>query len=249
MTTRIKYLSLSVADQLHQTISENLFRYRSGNFFDLAEGGGWAAELSLTMDKTPLSELEHSNKPEAELENSLLVWKALGNLPPSVAAEGRVWARFAHIECLDYCRARWLNGINDKDIEKSIRKHFFAFSLTQYRDDHALSRLWWNYYIASRIYPENPPLALENILKSADIRSNFIERPWISTRIKLARGILRNLIDDPWLTEAELNFREFMKAINRLGSGVVFEILEESEIDKIIKQAKQLAEIVVENTN
>lgn len=246
MTTRVKYLSLSVADQLYQSVNDNIDRYRNGNFDDLLESGGWSAELSIFMEEDLFSKLIYEKSPVAEFENSIIIWEALKNMPPSVATEGRVWMRLAHIECLEYCRSRWIAGADDEDLEDVIKNHFFAFSLTQYRDDHAISRLWWNYYIASRIYPDDPSSALKIILKRADIRSNFIERPWVSARINLARGIINRMLTAPWVTESQINYREFMKAVNKLGSGVVFEVLNELEIDKIMNDAQLVAEKNVE---
>lgn len=242
MTTRVKYLSLSIANNLYDSVDENIERYTSGDFSDLASQGGWSAELSCIIDDLALSRLVMEKGPNAELENSLIVGSAMRTLPPSVATEARLWARIAHVECLEYCRTRWLTGVAEDKLESAIRTHFFAFSLTQYRDDHAVSRLWWNYYIISRLYPEDIHLALSVVLKTADIRSNFIERPWITTRINLARGILRSMLNDPWVTAEERHFREFMKAVNRLGSGVVFENLDEKAIDKIIQHARLNAE-------
>lgn len=249
MTSRVKYLSLSVADQLYESVYDNLDRYKIGDFNDLPESGGWSAELSLFMEDDLFSKLIHEKSPGAEFENSIIIWKALENIPPSVATEGRVWMRLAHIECLGYCRARWLSGVEEEDLEDVIKNHFFAFTLTQYRDDHAISRLWWNYYIASRVYPDDPTTALKVILKRADIRSNFIERPWVSSRINLARGIINKMIIEPWITESQINYREFMKAVNKIGSGVVFEVLNELEIDKIMNDAQLLAEKNIENIN
>lgn len=242
MKQRIRYLSVSVANQLYDGVPENLDRYRNGDFLDLSSGGGWSAELSSTMETSALELLSDSKGPETEIQNTLLVWQALGTIPPSIAVEGRVWARLAHVECLEYCRARWLTGVEEDELESGVRTHFFALTRTQIRDDHALARLWWNYCVASQSYPEDPVAALTVILKSADIRSNFIERPWISSRRQLARGIIRRMLNDSWTTSTELNYREFMKAVNRIGSGVVFEVLEDAHVDEIMGEAKSLAE-------
>jgi len=39
---------------------------------------------------------------------------------------------------------------------------------------------------------------------------------------------------EPWIVEAEKNFREFMKMLNRLGGGVVFEALSDAETDEFV---------------
>lgn len=242
MKTKLKYLSIAAADLLYARVAEHADRYQEGDFFDIADSGGWSAELSITVDMAPLQDLDPSATPLAEYENSIRVWKALGHLPPSVATENRVWTRLAHLDCLEFCRARWFQALEGDALEKAVRKHMFAQSLTQYRDDHALARLWWNYYIAARICPEEPTTALKAFLKTADIRLNFVERSWISSRRALSRGIVRLMTYDPWVTSAEANFRRLMTTINRLGSGIAFEILPDREIDRFLARSRRLAE-------
>ena len=242
MSERVKYLSLTVAESLLSSIQQNLERYVSGDFSDMASGGGWSAELSVKMDPAPLRDLDSSNNAAAEYENSLLVWRSLRELPASVATENRVWTRLTHVECLKFSRARWLKNREGDELEDAIRKHMFAQTLTQYRDDNALSRLWWNYYIASRICPEEPKTALRMLVKSADIRLNFIERPWIGSRKSLCRGIVRLMTYDPWVTEVESNFRKVMTTINKLGGGVAFEVMQDREIDRFLRNARVTAE-------
>ena len=47
----------------------------------------------------------------------------------------------------------------------------------------------------------------------------------------IAAGIIRKMLNEPWITEKELNFREFMKTLNRNGGGKVFELWPVSKID------------------
>lgn len=242
MSERVKYLSLSVAESLLASIPDNVDRYVSGDFDDLASGGGWSAELLVKMDPAPLRDLDPTNNAAAEYENSLLVWRSLGDLPASVATENRVWTRLTHVGCLEFSRARWLKDLKGDELENSIRKHMFAQSLTQYRDDNALSRLWWNYYISSRICPEEPENALRMLVKSADIRLNLVERPWIGSRKSICRGIVRLMSYDPWVTEAESNFRKVMTTINRNGGGIAFETMQDRDIDRFLRKARIAAE-------
>ena len=94
--------------------------------------------------------------------------------------------------------------------------------------------------------PDNINKALELILKTADIRSNFVERIWMSSRRKIAVAVLRAMETQKWITDAEQNFREFMKALNRQGGGIVFEALSESEADAFVQQCAELAVVKTE---
>ena len=238
----LKYLSQACIDFLHDNVKNNLDRYTRSDFLDLVAQGGWNIELSLRVDLSPLEKLNSDNNSDAEIENTLLVWNVLHQLMPSLACEDRLWARLTHVECLEFSRNRWLRNISGGDLEKSIKKHFFANTQTRYRDDNAVSRLWWNAFIAKQAAPDNQEGAIRMMLKSADIRSNFIERTRTVSRPCLAAGIIRIMMSESWLTEKERNYRDFMIVLNRMGGGKVFEVWSQSEIDEFmnycLKQAK-----------
>jgi hypothetical protein len=74
--------------------------------------------------------------------------------------------------------------------------------------------------------------ALKALLRTADIRSNVVERSRFGSLPTLAGGILRAVASVPEVTATENAFREFMKTINLRGSGVLFEIMDTAEIDR-----------------
>lgn len=237
MPDSLKYLSDAAITQLRRDVGQNIDRYRGGGFEDLASDPGWDIPLGLEFDAELFSTLD-LEQPKViapvDMKNSLIVGRALSNLDPSTANEERIWVRLAHIEAFDYCRIRWLSTLSDDQIPGQVEKHFFAPHQTGIRDDHALSRLWWNNQIATICQPEDVESALKLIMKTADIRSNFVERIWMTSRRRISGAVLRAMQFEPWITEAEANFREFMKAVNRLGGGVVFETLSDDETDSFV---------------
>lgn len=241
MTVNLKYLSEVVVEKLRGNIKTNLERYRHGDFLDMADNPDWSLPLKLKADITPLQKLDSSGGGEAEISNSLIVWDVFKKLSPSLAGEGRLWARLTHVECLEYSRNRWVKGDSDESDIKSIQTHFFADSLTRYRDDNALSRLWWNAYISHLASPDNMEQALRQVLKKADIRSNFIERAWVVSRPKIAGAIVRAMISEPWITAQEQNYRDFMKSINKFGGGILFETMNDNEADSFVKKCCERA--------
>lgn len=243
-TCPMKFLSEQKLSKLHNSISDNLERYAMGDFLDLEHENGWAIESTLVMvDHDLLAQLDGaSSTAAADIENSLILYKALKGMTPAMAREERIWTRLAHIECIEYAKARWLTGCSGEKLEKSIRLHMFAPGLTAIRDDNALSRLWWNIHIASIANPDDPEGALRLMLKTADIRSNFVERTGTVSRRPLARALIRAMRNYPWITSSEAAFREFMKAINKNGGGVLFEGVEETEADKLVITCASLAE-------
>lgn len=239
MNAQIKYLSDRALTDLKNNIRENLSRYRGEGFNDLSNDPGWDIPLGIDLDADKLKQLDLS-KPlkisDIDMANSKIVGEALSGLDPSTANEERIWVRLAHVEAFDYSRARWLEAEDDDRLEKQISDHFFAPGQTAIRDDHALSRLWWNYEIARSCAPGDIDGALSLILRSADIRSNFVERIWMTSRQNIAGAVLRVMRQDAWVTDAEANFRKFMKSLNRFGGGIVFEAMDDSEIDSVVEE-------------
>lgn len=233
-TQKLSYLSTKALDKLYLNIETNKDRYLNGDFADLSEYGDLSIPLNVQVDLDLLTKLDPSGTPEAEVENTLLVWRGLHNLTPALACEDRIWTRLSHFECLKYSRERWLKAKDEGGILKNIRTHFFADGITGCRDDHSISRLWWNAKIAKNSRPNDQRGALNLMLKTADIRSNFIERSWTVSRPSVAASILRLMDHKAWITNSERNYREFMKTVNRKGGGIVFEFMSDTQIDKFM---------------
>jgi Family of unknown function (DUF6339) len=238
MVARLKYLSDKALTELRGGIAKNVARYRTDGFQDLANDPGWDIALGIEYDDVLLATIDR-NAPKAiaaiDLANSRIVGRALAALTPTLANEERIWVRLSHVEAFEYSRARWLDGEKEEDIPDLVKDHLFAPTQTGIRDDHALSRLWWNYEIARTCAPDNVDSALALILKTADIRSNFVERIWMTSRQSIASSVLGVMESDPWVTGAEANFRIFMKSLNRLGGGIVFEALDKAETDAFVQ--------------
>jgi hypothetical protein len=148
------------------------------------------------------------------------------------------------VECLEYSRERWLSGVTgNEEIEAGVRKHFFASGLTMRRDDNAISRLWWNAFIAENTMPGTDLEALDVFLAKADFRLNLVERSETGSRPALTSGIIRIMQDVPVITAQEANFRAFMRKLNQLGGGVVFEAMSPEDIDAFMLQCAQSAGI------
>lgn len=242
---KLLYLSESELNNLTTNIAENVSRYRTDGFEDLRQAPGWAIDLDIEIDPLPLKRMDGSNnRSETDLKNTLLVLEALGELSPSLANEERIWVRLSHIEGFEYSKGRWLDTTqSDEQICKSVRKHFFASTQTGIRDDHSLSRLWWNGYIAKHCYPQDVGKALKLLLTRADVRSNMVERIWLTGRRKLASGVFRIMENDDRVLATEQSFREFMKALNLMGGGIVFESMTDSEIDTFLNSCVDRASV------
>lgn len=241
MTSFLPYFSTRAADDLSAAVAENLERYVSGDFSAFLAKPGNSLTIPVDVDLDALSALSFEQVPEADYKNALIVWGAFRRLTPNLACENRVWTRICHGEALPYARGRWLTGLEGDKLIKAIQIHLFATTQTMCRDDNAISRLWWSAFAAHRADPGDFETSLRLILKTADIRSNFIERPWISSRRSVASALLRKMKSEPWLTEKEINFRETMKALNVDGAGIAFEVLPETKANEVIDLAVEHA--------
>ena len=242
--SKLKFLSQDVMDSLQAQVTANRTRYESGDFLDLELGNGWAIEASsVSLDGAAIADLDMSStKPEIEVQNSLKVFEALPGMTPAIAREGRIWTRLTHVEGLEYSRARWLSGASGEAVDKAVLDHFFGTGLTSIRDDNAIGRLWWNARVAKiAAGAGDHENALNVILKSADIRSNFVERSRTTSRPQLAQGLIRIMTAEPWVTSDEASFRHFMKVLNRNGGGILFEVMSKSEVDKFLADTAAVA--------
>lgn len=230
----VLYVGQAVADHLLDSIPANTERYLSAGFQDLVEQGNWEIATKLTYDPSPLKDLDPAKTAEAEIKNSLLVWRALKSLTPSLATENRIWVRFTHLECLDFCRERWLQAKSGEALHNAVRAHFFADTRTRWRDDNAVSRLWWNYWISQKLMPEDPERALRIIFRSTDMRLSTVERPGLFIRPAISAGILRAFARDEWVLAREEHWRKFMMILNKVGSGRVFEAMTYTETDQLM---------------
>jgi hypothetical protein len=243
----LKYLSEPKLTELREKVHVNYDRYTKGNFLDLTADNGWSIELGLKVDLDRLKGLDPRGGPrvrdsaECEIKNALLVWSVFEGLSPALATEERIWARLTHLECLEFTRKRWLDVSNKDEGIKAINKHFFASTQTGVRDDNSVSRLWWGAYIAKLAMPDDHETALKTILSKADIRSNLVERSRTGSRPVLAAAIIRAMVSDPRIAESEDGFREFMKIMNRMGGGELFEVMPVSDVDRFIKQCADRA--------
>lgn len=229
MMQPLKLLSLHTVEQLMNDIPSNLERYATGSFVDLAKEHGWAIETTAAQwDTSAAEKLDSSLTPEAEVKNSLLIYRSLPGMTPAMARDERVWTRLCHVECIDYVRRRWLKSVS---IESRVRAHFFASGMAGCRDDNALGRLWWNTHIAGLACPDDVELALNRLLARANIRLQVIDRADTAFRQPLIAGIVR-LLGDEWFATYDAAVADFMFEVNKASGGIIFEALTEEDVDK-----------------
>ncbi len=234
MKAALMYLSGAVHDELEENIEKNLACYLEDGFSSRSAFPGWSIKTGLEIDTDFFLFLNPERSASSDCENSLTVYHNLKQLTPAQACDPRLWTRLTHVEGFEYSRARWIDPWKGDKNCGAVKTHFFAAGRTGIRDDNALSRLWWNGYIASQCRPENPESALRLLLSSLDVRKDTIERIWITSRVPLLAGILRIMEQNEALRINASLFGDFMKKVNQLGGGVVFEVMNEPDIDRFL---------------
>ncbi|WP_340587298.1 DUF6339 family protein [Erythrobacter alti] len=231
MIQPLNYVSDKVVEQLADGVEANIDHYEHGTFDEHASEQGWGLELkNVSYDPSFATKLELDNSREAEIKNSLLVHSAFQGMTAAIARQERVWVRLCHIDCLEYSRKRWIRN----DPAKDVANHFFARTLDQCRDDNAIARLWWNGHIANQIDSSNPERVLKQILARANIRLQFFDRSNASFRLPIAKGIVRLLEREGWLHEHDRSFEVFMLVMDKHAGGLLFESLQDAEIDALL---------------
>ncbi|MDN8617301.1 DUF6339 family protein [Variovorax ginsengisoli] len=239
MSQPLKLLSAATVDRLLNEREANLDRYSAGDFSDIERESGWAIETTVARwDSSLAAELDPAGAPEAEIKNSLLIYRGLEGMTPALARDERIWARLCHVECLQYARKRWLRG--GEKLGDQVRLHFFAPGFTGCRDDNAIGRLWWNGHIAALACPDDIEFGLKRLLARANIRLQVIDRADTAFRQPLLSGIVR-LLDDEWFTTYDAAVADFMFEVNKRSGGIIFEALKTEEIDIHLGQCLGIA--------
>ncbi len=231
--TPLMYLTYGAITSLHEDLERNLARYRGGDFKEFASSGEWTCVTKVSVDDGKLAQLGSLADSSQDAEAAIAVWHALPGMTPSLAREGRVWTRLCHVECLEYSRARWIKPDSDAD---PIAAHLFSRTWTTIRDDNAIGRLWWGAHLAREAMPERFENAVKAMFQKQDIRSNLMERSWMSSQRVLRRAVLKAIIEEPMATATETNFRQFMLSLNVRGGGVLFDLLDDGEADAVVKE-------------
>jgi hypothetical protein len=86
--SKLQYISTPVYDELRRNVHGNLDRYRASGFDDLTGLDGWSIPLEVEADLSNFRLLRPDRGPEAEVFNSLIVWRCLSKLLLTLAHAG-----------------------------------------------------------------------------------------------------------------------------------------------------------------
>lgn len=232
-------------EELFKGIGDDLEAYRTGDFRHLVQDYSAYIETKHDIDQELLGKVNCTKEDHKEVQNCILLHKAMNGLTPYLARDARLWVYLVLTSLLDYARNRWPIPDDDNKAVDHIKKHFFAAGgMRGIERDNAASRLWWMASLCSRVEGLTLEQSLQSLLHQYDVRANILERPTVSQSIPIFSAILRKLHasyqDDQKLFERQV-FRDFMKELNLKGGVKLLEALEEKDLDKVMDECVEEA--------
>lgn len=235
----VKYLRQNALDALYQSVPENLDRYRNGDFKYLISDPTFHREVDIVAPKTV--KLKASANAQKDARNALRLWKKYSHFTPVDARDSRIWTLLSHTDFLDYSRARYPIPKDDKEAVKSIRLHFFASTARGLERDHAVSRLWWSAFMASRVKNLEVKQALDTFLYKLDVRANLAERSTMAQCHNLFSAWIEVLHENKSTKKEEFFsrnvYRSALKDLNALGGYILLDSLDAATLKATVKNA------------
>ena len=211
--------------------SERLENYEKGNFknfFD--EERNNLLDIGVTIDTEKIKELEGSDA--TDKEDACIIFNALEGMTPALACRPNLWYYLVHTYLLEYSRKRWWISNKPKDVEKMLLLHFLVDTPGTLRDDHASSKPWWTYYIASKLAGSTEEVKVMEVLNyfgSPEKRMQTVERPTIFGDLSLSRLLYKFVKLNPSVLEGQQPFRDLLKTINFSSQGFLLNDINEKE--------------------
>lgn len=240
---KIRLLKEAVRRELIAKIPMMLESYRTGSFKFLETDPSSFIELNYEIDENKLTFVDCTDGDHNEVNNCIILYEAMGNLPLHLARDNRIWEYLTHTKLLDYTRKRWPIPIDDEKAVNHIKKHFFVMGARGFERDNATARLWWMALLCSRVNGLTLEKALKSLLYQYDVRANIIERPTISQSVNIFSAIIKKLNDSLETDKALFDrnrFRSAMRKLNAIGGIKLLEAVDEDRIYIIFNQCFEI---------
>lgn len=234
---KLQYLKSWALTELYRVAKSESRRYAEGRSWldQFFAGRDYLATSRLDVGRLPDLRLPESDTVLFELENTIALHSALGDLNRSQAADDRLWAWLAHGPYWEYMRKRWpVEGVENK--AGYINEHYFlvdARSLVR----HGLARLWWFGYATYMPGAADPYMLTRLLLKTTDARQQIMERQFWRNQ-KILHPFLRRVAH--WVEEGldlytpRERFRNLCKLMNLTGGSAVLDCFGTREIAALV---------------
>lgn len=245
-TSIVEYFRKDGVEHLKSRISENVGWYlKNGKPIKLRLPARKSSNITANLVKLEIE--DNASLLENDIQHAILLYEALKSLTPHQATDGRLWSCLCHTTYRDYVRKRWLSKASESNVNRVIVNHYFVNGNRGLRRDNGVARLWWLGYIAHQVDLGNPKHVLQLINKTADIRLNLIDRPSISSNVRILRAICMTMdkfADEDMLFTREI-FRRWLVALNRCGGVLVLDTLSDTNLEDLT--TKEAERAMIEN--
>lgn len=237
---KARFIKSAKLRNLLANIEDNIDWYRGGKFEFLLNDSSYYFETDdLDIDELQLTLVDCGENEFKEVENCILVYKALGEkISHYLARDERLWTYMSHTYLLEYARKRWPIPADKQAAIKHIKAHFFCVGARGIERDNAASRLWWMAALCQRAGGMPLKEALTCFLYQSDVRANIVERPTTSQNILVFSAVLEKLNESYKSDKALFNrdkFRSVMKGINLQGGVKLLAALPKKSIMAILE--------------
>jgi hypothetical protein len=237
--SKISLFRESLVHDLTRSIENNLEKYRSGDFQYLLSDTTNLIETDFEYNQVEIDKVQCVPGDYKEVQCCLGIYTGLPRISAYLARDQRLWVFLTHAILLQYTRARWpIPQDKDKAIAH-IKKHFFASGARGIERDNAASRLWWMASICSKVEGMSLERSLTAFLFQSDVRANIVERPTTSQNVALLSAVVKKL-DESFRGDKDLynreKFRAVMKELNLQGGTKLLEVLDDTEIRRIVNR-------------
>lgn len=231
---------------LKSNIEENIDLYRSGDFNEVLKDTPLTTIVgSDEFNRNDFDSLVISKDAKYDYENSVKIWEILSFINPRIARDHRIWTYLTHTYALEYTRARWvLTGNNEEDYGQILRHSFIDKDKRGFERDNAISRLWMNAYVSSKVNDIEMKEALQILLIHTDFREHLIGRPVLmksnkilTSVIKTAKRIKDSGDLDFFKKKSTGGYYNWFLNVNILGGTKLLDALSEDDLDMEIEKA------------
>lgn len=243
---KLYYIDEKVLEDMKNEIENNLNLYKNPT--------PWCQKLL----KVEIDELEkpvdlkiiEGDKGQHDLENAILLYEALKDLPYTVVTNENYWSFLTHTVYWDYMRNRWPIEAAQKDEISFIQTRYMFYTKNKRYYRNGLSRLW---LYAALTYDQSndtdPYFYTRIMMKNQDLAGLILETTTISRNFKALKATLEivqriEVLEEKGEIEKIKGKREFirdiMKQVNFIGAITIWDSLTHEEaVEKLWKYVKK----------
>lgn len=240
--SKLYYIDDKILEDIRNEIANNLDLYKQHT--------PWCEELlevdSDVLEKPVELKIIDGDNGEHDLENAILLYEALKDLPYTVVTNENYWTFLTHTVYWDYMRNRWQVENAQKDVLSFIQTRYMFSTKNKRYYRNGLSRLW---LYAALTYDQSnatdPYFYTKIMMKNQDLAGLILETTTVSRNFKALKATLEIIkhidkLEEDGKIEKIKGKREFtrdlMKQVNFIGAITVWDSLTHEEaVEKLWK--------------